>query len=148
VTLHALPGDLEMLAGEWTGEYDSVSLGRRGSLEFRLKAGTNEARGAVLMVPRGQLHPYRADPHDGAPVAAPDPFNTEMLRIKFVRASRGSIMGMLDRYWDPDRQCYATTVFHGEAGRTRIEGTFRTSFACGDGEATGHWHVVKKSARR
>lgn len=148
VALQADSAALEMLAGEWVGEYESVSLGRRGSLEFRLVAGINEARGAVLMVPRGQLQPYQREPHDGPPVAAPDPFSTEMLSIKFIRASHGSIVGMLDRYWDPDRQCYATTVFRGEAGRTTVAGTFRTSFDCGDGEASGSWHAARKSSRR
>jgi hypothetical protein len=147
VALQATPGDLEILAGEWTGEYESVALGRQGRLEFKLVSETNEARGAVLMVPRGQVQPYQRDPHENPP-AAPDLFSTEMLSIKFIRASHGSIMGMLDRYWDPDRQCYATTVFRGEAGRNTFSGTFRTSFACGQGEASGTWHVAKKSARR
>ena len=53
VALQATPGDLEILAGEWAGEYESAALGRRGSIEFRLKAGTDEAHGDVLMVPGG-----------------------------------------------------------------------------------------------
>ena len=40
VALEATPADLEILAGEWTGEYESAALGRRGSIEFKLKAGT------------------------------------------------------------------------------------------------------------
>jgi hypothetical protein len=146
LALQAEPGDLEMLAGEWVGEYESASLGRHGSLEFSLVARTNEARGAVVMVPRGQVQPYQREPHED--VAASDPFNRPILSIRFVRASHGSILGMLDRYWDPDRLCYATTVFRGEAGESHVAGTFRTSFDCGGGEASGTWHAVKKSARR
>ena len=148
VALQAEPGDLEMLAGEWVGEYESVSLGRRGSLEFKLVAETNEAFGAVLMVPGGDLRPYQRQPNDSPPAASRDLFSTEMLRIKFIRADHGSIVGMLDRYWDPDRQCYATTVFRGEAGRDTVRGTFKTSFDCGAGAASGSWHVAKRSARR
>ena len=54
VALDATPADLEILAGEWTGEYESAALGRRGSIEFKLKAGTAAAHGDVLMVPRGR----------------------------------------------------------------------------------------------
>ncbi|RPI55091.1 MAG: hypothetical protein EHM55_08955 [Acidobacteria bacterium] len=148
VALEATPADLEMLAGQWVGEYDSVALGRRGSLEFKLAAGTDEAYGAVLMVPRGQVLPYQSEPYREGPAQSRDPFNTELLTIKFIRASNGSITGMLDRYWDPDRQCYATTVFRGFTGRGVVEGTFRTTFDCGAGEASGNWRIEKKSARR
>ena len=148
LALQAEPGDLEILAGEWEGEYDSTSLGRHGTLEFSLVARTNEARGAVLMVPRGHVQPYRREPHESEPAAPPDPFSRPILSIRFIRASHGSIVGMLDRYWDPDRQCYATTVFKGEAGDATVAGTFRTTFACGEGEASGTWHAAKKSARR
>ena len=47
IALTATPADLEILTGEWAGEYESAALGRRGSIEFKLKAGTNEARGDV-----------------------------------------------------------------------------------------------------
>ena len=148
LAFQAEPADLETLAGEWVGEYESASRGRGGSLEFSLAARTNEARGAVIMVPRGHVQPYRREPHESEPAASPDPFNRPVLSIRFIRVSHGAIVGMLDRYWDPDRQCYATTVFRGEAGHARVAGTFRTSFACGEGEASGTWHAAKKSARR
>ena len=58
VALQATPADLEILAGEWEGEYESAALGRRGTIEFKLKAGTDEARGDVVMVPNGRRMPY------------------------------------------------------------------------------------------
>jgi hypothetical protein len=147
VPLQATKADLEILAGEWIGEYESAALGRSGSVEFRLKGDTNEASGAVLMVPRGEVQPYQNERPEAAPVAR-DPFNTSFLTIKFVHASFGSITGMLERYWDPDRRCFASTVFRGFADRNVVEGTFVTTFDCGAGDATGSWRVTKKSARR
>lgn len=71
-----------------------------------------------------------------------------MLTIRFVRASAGAISGMLDPYWDPDRNCQARTVFSGNLVERTIEGTFTTTFDCGSGEASGRWHVTRKAASR
>ena len=146
VALQATPADLEMLAGEWTGEYESTALGRHGSIEFKLKAGTNDAYGDVVMVPQGRRMPYQRQPdhytHD-----TPGPPPSEFLTIKFIRASNGSLTGMLDRYWDPDRDCYATSTFNGNIGLGVVEGTFKTTFECGSGDATGRWTARKKAAK-
>lgn len=147
VALEGTPADLEILAGDWKGEYDSAALGRRGTIEFKLKAGTDEAYGDVVMIPRGQRTPYEGQPYGEAPVP-PGMKSSELLTIRFIRASNGRITGMLDRYWDPDRNCYANTVFHGYAAIGTVEGTFKTTFECGAGEATGSWHVARQSARR
>ena len=145
VALDATPADLEMLAGDWTGEYESAALGRKGRIEFKLKAGTDEARGDVLMVPRGTGAPYQTRPyHDAQP--APAAPSVELLTIRFIRASNGSIVGRLDRYWDPDRHCFANTAFNGYVGLGVVEGTFKTTFECGAGAATGTWNASKKPA--
>jgi hypothetical protein len=145
VAVTASPADLERLTGKWMGEYESAALGRRGSIEFELRAGTNDARGDVLMVPRGGM-PYQARPyHDAQPVPMTPSF--EMLTIRFIRASNGSIVGRLDRYWDPDRNCFANTAFNGSVHQRVVEGTFTTTFECGAGEATGTWNVSKKLAK-
>lgn len=60
IRLEATPADLEMLAGQWNGEYTSPALGRRGSIEFKLAAGQDQATGDVLMVPQGSGRPVRA----------------------------------------------------------------------------------------
>ena len=147
VALQASPADLEMLAGEWTGEYESAGLGRQGRIEFKLNAGTNEAYGDVMMVPRGRRTPYEPHPY-GEAQNPPSMPSSELLTIRFIRASNGTVTGRLERYWDPDRSCYANTAFNGSIGLERVEGTFRTTFECGTGEATGTWRVIKKAAQR
>jgi hypothetical protein len=145
VALQATPADLEMLAGDWLGEYESAALGRRGSIEFKLKAGTDEAFGDVLMVPSGRQMAYERQPHhteDGPNVHA-----SELLTIRFIRASNGSLSGALDRYWDPDRNCFANTSFRGNVGKGVVEGTFTTTFECGVGDATGTWSASKKPGK-
>jgi len=146
VALQAPPADLETLAGEWTGEYESAGLGRQGRIEFTLKAGINEAYGDVMMVPRGRRTPHEPQPYYEAqnPPSMP---SSELLTIRFIRASNGTVAGRLDRYWDPDRGCFANTAFNGNIGRGRVEGTFRTTFECGPGEATGTWMVSRKAAK-
>lgn len=146
VALQATPADLEILAGEWAGEYESAALGRRGRIEFKLQAGTDEASGDVLMVPRGRRTPYEPLPYHEAqnPPSMP---SSELLTIRFIRASNGSITGRLDRYWDPDRNCFANTAFNGNVGLGIVEGTFKTTFECGTGEATGTWTASKKAAK-
>ena len=146
VALKATPADLEILAGDWTGEYESAALGRRGRIGFKLKAGTDEARGDVVMDPRGSGTPYLTRPyHDAQPPPTTPSF--ELLTIRFIRASNGSIVGRLDRYWDPDRNCFANTAFNGYVGLGVVEGTFKTTFECGTGDATGTWNASKKSAK-
>jgi hypothetical protein len=146
VDLDATPADLEILAGEWAGEYESAALGRRGNIEFKLEGGTNEARGDVLMVPSGRRTPYQPRAYDEAQPAHGMP-SFEILTINFVRASDGSISGKLDRYWDPDRNCFADTTFNGHIGLGVVEGTFKTTFDCGAGVATGTWIATKKRAK-
>ena len=133
---------MEVLAGQWKGDYNSPALGRRGSIEFKLVAGEGQAYGAVVMTPQGSGHPYEpttlARNTDGSRVAP-----TQVLTIRFVRAESGEISGMLDPYWDPDRNCEATTRFLGYLAKGVIEGTFKTTFDCGAGEASGTWQVTR-----
>jgi hypothetical protein len=145
VNLEATPADMELLAGRWDGEYSSPALGRRGTVEFKLVAGAKEASGDVQMIPQGSGRPYAPDTHgqpaDGSPTPA-----TTLLTIRFVRASSGEISGMLDPYWDPDRNCQAHTAFSGRLEQRTIDGTFTTTFDCGPGEASGHWRVTRKAS--
>jgi hypothetical protein len=148
VRMDATPRDYEMLAGEWRGEYSSAALGRRGTIEFKLVAGENKASGDVIMVPQSSGRPYERQYNgDGSQTYyGGGRSDSRMLTIFFVRAFGGAIEGMLDRYWDPDRNCNAMTVFRGTlAGRT-IAGTFSTTWECGVGEATGEWKVTRKAS--
>ena len=98
------------------------------------------------MVPRGSGTPYQPRPyHDAQP--PPQTPSFELLTIRFIRASNGSIVGRLDRYWDPDRNCFANTAFNGYVSLGIVEGTFKTTFECGAGEATGTWNASKKPAK-
>ena len=144
VKLEATPADLEMLAGQWDGEYTSPALGRRGSIEFKLAAGQSQAAGDVLMIPQGSGRPYEAGSLEHPSDTSGGQPRSQMLSIRFVRASAGAITGMLDPYWDPDRNCEAHTVFNGILVETTIEGTFSTTFECGAGEASGRWRVTRK----
>ena len=146
IPLQATPADLELLAGKWTGEYESPALGRHGSIEFSLQSGTDDARGDVVMVPAGRSLPYQRYEYPDVP-HTPDSIASEMLTIRFIRSSNGSLVGMLDRYWDPDRSCFANTTFSGNIGRGVVEGTFNTRFECGAGEATGTWSAKKKASK-
>lgn len=148
VALEATPADLEMLAGEWQGEYTSAALGRRGSIAFKLVAGEDYARGDVLMIPQGSGRPYERDSLKHPPDASGAQPASQLLTIKFVRASYGAVSGMLDSYWDPDRNCYAHTVFRGHLALGIVEGTFTTNFDCGAGQATGDWKVTRKPASK
>ena len=141
VHLDATPGDMEILAGQWKGDYNSPALGRRGTIEFKLEAGAGQAYGAVVMTPQGAGRPYEPNSlsreAEGARMAS-----SQLLTIRFVRAASGEITGMLDTYFDPDRNCQATTRFRGYHAKGVIEGTFTTMFDCGAGEATGAWQVT------
>jgi len=143
VPLQATPGALEILAGRWVGQYESPALGRRGGIEFTLKAGTDDAYGEVLMVPRGSKAPYQPSQYYEVQ-AQPYMPATERLTIRFIRASNGSLHGMLDRYWDPDRNCYAVSTFDGRLEADVVEGTFTTTSACGSGDVSGTWKATKK----
>jgi len=145
VRMDATPGDYEMLAGEWRGEYSSAALGRRGAIEFKLVAGENKASGDVIMIPQTSGRPYEQRYNgDGTQTYYGDGRgDSHMLTIFFVRAFSGAIEGMLDRYWDPDRKCNAMTVFRGTLTGKTISGTFTTTWECGAGEATGEWKVTR-----
>jgi hypothetical protein len=146
VHLDATPADMEMLAGQWKGDYNSPALGRRGSIEFKLVATEGQAYGAVVMTPQGSTRPYEPNTlgrENESNRIAP----TQLLTIRFVRADSGEITGMLDPYWDPDRNCQATTRFLGYLAKGVIEGTFKTLFDCGAGEAGGTWQVTRVSPK-
>lgn len=144
VELDATPADMEILVGDWRGEYESQALGRSGSIEFKLLPGEAGAHGNVLMIPRGATQPYErsygSDPAD----AQPDPFRSRALTIRFARSYEGSISGDLDPYWDPDSNCLARSTFRGSLEVGKMEGTFTTHLDCNGTEATGTWKMTRK----
>lgn len=138
--------DLELLAGEWQGEYTGGPRGRCGSIWFKLVAGEDHAHGDVLMIPEGSDRPYQPYRHE-APGPGDRVFerSPRVLTIRFVRAAAGTVSGTLDPYWDPDRQCQASTTFRGFVRAGTIEGTFSSICEGGVGYTTGRWKATRKA---
>ena len=128
-------------------EYESAALGRRGSIEFTLKAGTDDAYGEVLMVPRGAKAPYQPSPYyegQAQPYmpASERPHDQIHPRVeRFASRHARSVLG--------SRSAIATpcSTFDGRLEAGVVEGTFTTTFECGAGDASGTWKATKKSAK-
>src|SRR4030095_5789996 len=139
VPVEGAPADLSALAGDWEGEYSSQATGRLGSIVFKLVPGEGQARGDVLMIPRGSNDPYR--PRTGGEGPAPAGAS-QLLTIRFVRAEGRKVSGVLDPYWDPDCECEVNTTFVGTVRGDTIEGTFTSERA--PGRVFGNWKVSRK----
>jgi hypothetical protein len=143
IRLEGTPADLRSLEGQWVGEYASDDLPNRGgTIVFVLAAKESVARGDVLMTPRGASGPLTRRPPEPPPVGrvleAP-----QSLAILFVRSDSGSLVGELDRYWDPDLKCLARTTFEGSAAGDVIRGTYETAYSCPLSNTHGHWRVTR-----
>jgi hypothetical protein len=150
VRLRATPAVRETLAGEWRGDYRMTGHDRHGIIAFRLKALEQEATGDVLMISDRFAWPYSAFPSKGKPPRREYDTESQLLSIRFVSADRDRIRGTMDPYWDPDRDCLASTSFLGSVDGDVIRGTF--SSVCEDGIRTlgGRWRVERRrpSTRR
>lgn len=138
IRLAGRPADISALVGEWHGDY--VTFGtpsRHGTITFVLEAGDEVAKGSVVMIPEGSHHPYER--YRGE--------LTEVLSITLVRIEETMVRGELDPYWDPDRECVASTRFYGSIDGRTIEGTFRTTYNAPFIETTGRWRVTKSATR-
>jgi hypothetical protein len=151
VRVEATPAALELLAGDWSGDYvGDDPQARRGTIVFKLVWGEDHAHGDVIMVPAGSTRAYERYHGDQPPMPEPEGSRSQVLTIRFVRATDGPfITGQLDPYWDPDRRSRAFTSFRGTIGDGMISGTFETRFAdAGAPEATtGRWKVVRQRPR-
>jgi hypothetical protein len=142
VPVEGKTADLQQLAGEWEGEYSSEATGRSGTIVFKLAPGEDHAHGDVLMVPRGGGEPYRRT--DAAwPEAAHVP--GQLLVIRFVSASEGTVTGTLEPYRDPSCDCTVETTFTGKLQGDAIEGTFSSSSSRAAGRSGGRWRVTRKT---
>lgn len=128
------------LAGDWQGDYSSIQSGRRGVINFHLKAGADTAVGDVLMQANPDIDP-------SAPNASPVPWDAmraanQVLAIRFVFVSANEVSGVLNPYRDPACGCTLRTTFRGTIAGDVIEGTFHTE---GDGVShlptDGRWRV-------
>lgn len=144
VTISGDPSDRASLAGKWSGEYQSPSTGRMGSIVFNLSASGDAANGDVVMIPRGYgkaLLPFNQGTAAGA--AMQNTNNSQVLTIKLVRVSGETVSGVLDAYRDPQCDCPVETTFTGRLSGDTIEGTFTTRGTQANAPQTGTWRVKR-----
>ena len=137
VPVVASPESLAALVGQWQGEYESPAAGRSGSIVLTLRAGSESARGDVVMVPR------TGTPTSASAGGAYTPPPPQPLEIAFVRATGDTVTGSMQPYESPDCTCRLTTTFIGRLQGDRIAGTFVAHGAPG-GPQTGTWRVERK----
>jgi hypothetical protein len=141
IALDGPPADLGRLVGQWEGRYMGARHSRSGSIAFTLVAGEDHAHGDVLMIPAGAERAYSRYP---GRTLEPSAQFSQILTIRFVRASGGSVSGSLDPYWDPDGKCTAYTTFRGSVGDNVMQGTFTSTCDNGLVPAMGRWKVVRR----
>lgn len=132
-------GDVEPLVGQWQGEYSSPATGRVGSIVFTLRAGTDTARGDILMVPANMEAPV-AIPRDADPTRRPP----QLLHVSFVRCEGSAVSGWIDPYTDPDTGERVLTTFDGFLAGETITGTFVSYAELSNRRTTGTWTVTRK----
>jgi len=145
IRLEGRNAEVQALAGIWSGEYVSEGLHpRRGSISFTLIEGEDHAHGDVLMIPEGFSRAYEKY-HGQAPLPTGTTFPSpaETLSVRFVRVGDGVVSGVLEPYWDPDRECQASTTFRGRITARSIEGTFASIYSKPLPETTGRWKVTR-----
>jgi hypothetical protein len=142
VTVSGDAEDRASLAGKWTGEYNSPTTGRSGSIVFNLSRNGDAASGDVVMVPKGYgkaLMPYER----GNTSAQGGTQASQVLTIRLVRVAGGNVNGVLDAYRDPQCDCAVETTFNGQLSGDTIEGTFSTRGAQSAAPQTGTWRVKR-----
>jgi hypothetical protein len=143
VTVKGVESDIDLLAGEWEGEYYSKDLSRGGSIEFKLTSGEKTAFGEVVMIPRGSHTSFQPITRTGEPKTATQ--SIEVLKISFVQIRGGRVSGKIDPYWDPDNKVTLLTFFDGVLKGDTIKGTFRSRREQSGYFYTGQWEVRRKT---
>lgn len=116
--------DMDLMIGEWDGEYWSDESGRHGSILFNITAHGDSAFGDVLMrVPAGEVAPRPVDLAAGHTIHARA---ADLLSIRFVRIEGGRVQGELEPYIAPDCECVARTTFTGTVAGDEVTGTYVT----------------------
>ena len=130
--------DIELLGGDWDGEYSNLDSHRGGSIFFRITSHGDSAFGDVLMrVPASETAPRPVDLLTGHEQHAQ---SVELLNISFVRVAGGNVQGELEPYIAPDCGCVARTTFYGRVSGDVIQGTFVTMMDRGSRQH-GEWWV-------
>jgi hypothetical protein len=147
IRLEGTTPDVRALVGEWAGEYTAEGgEHRRGNILFRLAEGEDHAHGDVLMTSLSASRPFGAR-------LRPDPFGrwdddhelSQFLAIHFVHVNRDRVSGALDVYWDPERGCWAATVFEGRLTDDVMAGRYRTTFSLPLRDVEGSWSVMRRT---
>jgi hypothetical protein len=145
VVLEAGPIEWRAMVGTWRGSYSTADKGRRGLIDFMLAAGDDQAFGDVLMTVAGSRERYGPVHDDTRLNGASRAAYSDVLTIRFIRASAGGLRGVMAAYWDPERGCEATATFHGAIGDGRMDGTFTSLCADGVHAVQGRWSVTRTS---
>ena len=133
-------GDLDRLAGEWTGEYSSPDSRRTGAITFMITAHGDSAFGEVHMaLPVEESLPRPVDLLTGHSAHAR---SADLLSVQFVRVAGGSVRGELEPYISPDCECRVRTIFTGTIDDGVVSGTFLTTTDWA-GRQEGRWRVVR-----
>src|SRR5438105_11998697 len=144
VTISGEPADRASLAGKWSGEYQSASTGRTGSIVFNLSSSGDAANGDVVMIPRGYgkaLMPFNQTTTAGGSMQNSN--NSQVLTIKLVKVSGDTVSGVLDAYRDPQFDSPVETTFTGRLSGDTIDGTFTTRGTQANAPQTGTWRVKR-----
>jgi hypothetical protein len=136
--------DIDALAGEWRGSYNSAETGRGGTINFTLAAGRDTAFGEVIMIPnRYNVALEPVEMRVGEPRNRP-----QLLTITFVRAGGRTVRGTLDQYIDPDCGCPMRTSFTGAfTGENTLEGTFESQTSHSTALLRGEWSANRVAKR-
>ena len=151
ITVTGDAGDRASLAGKWSGEYQSTSTGRSGSIVFNLSSTGEAASGDVIMIPRGYGKALERFDQTGVSggqttttnVPSQNTNNSQVLTIKLVRVSGDTVSGVLDAYRDPECNCPVETTFTGRLNGDAIDGTFATRGSQSNAPQTGTWRVKR-----
>jgi hypothetical protein len=147
VTIAGDAGDRASLAGKWSGEYQSASTGRSGSIVFNLSPSGEAASGDVVMIPVGYgkaLEPFNQTTAGGATTTTTqNTNNSQVLTIKLVRVSGDTVSGVLDAYRDPQCDCPVVTTFTGTLNGDTIDGSYATRGSSSNAPQTGTWRVKR-----
>jgi hypothetical protein len=148
ITVAGEASDRASLAGKWSGEYQSGSTGRSGSIVFNLSPKGDAASGDVVMIPRGYgkaLEAYTQGTNTGAPTTTTiqNTNNSQILTIKLVKVQADSVSGVLDAYRDPECDCAVVTTFTGKLNGDTLEGSYATRGTQSNAPQTGTWRVTR-----
>ena len=145
VTISGDASSRASLAGKWSGEYQSPSTGRSGSIVFNLSPSGEAASGDVVMIPAGYgkaLVPFSQSTSAGAGTMQ-NTNTSQVLTIKLVRVTGDTVSGVLDAYRDPQCDCPVETTFTGRLNGDTIDGTFSTRGTQANAPQTGTWRVKR-----